>query len=75
MKKLSTGMDSTLENWIALSAAFFGENSPATNFLHEKAKDSPNGYKEEVIADEGQLLMVLGNLAYERGKSDDESRR
>lgn len=59
MRKLSTGQDSTLENWIALASVFFGENSKATEFLRNKAKESPNGEKEEVIADEGQLIMAL----------------
>lgn len=63
MKKLSTGQDSTLENWITYSSLVFGENSKATKFLKNKADDSPNGLQEEVIADEGQLIMVLARMA------------
>ncbi len=59
MKKISTGEDSTLENWIRLSNLFFGEDSRATEFLKNKAKQSPNGIQEEVIADEGQLILAL----------------
>lgn len=62
MYKLSTGQDSTLENWINLSSAFFGEDSKATKFLLQKAAESPNGRKEAVVADERQLLQLLGSL-------------
>jgi hypothetical protein len=65
MTKLSTGQDSTLENWIALSSLFFGKDSKPTKFLQEKANKSVNGVKEEVIADERQLLLVLMNIAKE----------
>lgn len=41
MKLLSTGQESTLENWIELSKAVFGENSKATAFLQDKANKSP----------------------------------
>lgn len=59
MHKLSTGMDSTLENWILMSRYVFGEDSNATKFLKQKAEKSPNGVKEEVLADEAQLIQVL----------------
>lgn len=62
MQKLSTGQDSTLENWIAMATAVFGAASPAVDFLKKKAKESPNGYKEEVIANEAQLLFVLMSI-------------
>lgn len=60
MKKISTGQDSTLRNWIDLSIFAFGEDSPATKFLQEKAEKG--SLDEEVIADEGQLLMLLHKL-------------
>lgn len=63
MKKLSTGQDSTLENWIALSNIAFGEESEAVQFLKYKAEDSPNGFQEEVIADEGQLILALAEMS------------
>lgn len=59
MKKLSTGQDSTLENWIKLSTMAFGKDSKATNFLEEKIKIYPEGLQEEVISDESQLITVL----------------
>lgn len=64
MRKLSTGDDSTLGNWRKLSAAVFGVDSKATKFLDQKIAESPKGEAEEVIADERQLLMVLGKLAF-----------
>lgn len=60
MNKLSTGHDSTLGNWYDLAVRVFGEDSPATQFLADKI--ASQGRDEEVIADEGQLLMVLGQL-------------
>jgi hypothetical protein len=63
MRKLSTGQDSTLGNWIALSKMTFGETSPATTFLQEKAEKATNGKDEEVIADERQLLHMLMTMA------------
>jgi hypothetical protein len=63
--KLSTGQDSTLENWIALSSLFFGKESKPTKFLQEKADKSEKGVKEEVIADERQLILVLMNMSKE----------
>lgn len=62
MKKLSLGIDSTLENWIGLASATFGKNSEPVKFLKKKAEESPNGLQEEVIADERQLLHVLGQM-------------
>lgn len=62
MKKLSTGKDSTLANWIELSKAFFGPDSKQTNYLVEKAEKAKNGMDEEVVADESQLLYVLLNM-------------
>ena len=62
MKKLSLGIDSTLENWIELSTIAFGDDSEPVRFLKRKVDESPNGLQEEVIADEGQLLMALGKM-------------
>lgn len=62
MKKLSTGKDSTLGNWIEMSAAVFGEDSEATKFLAIKVEVVNKGLDEEVIANEYQLIMVLFEL-------------
>lgn len=72
MRKLSTGMDSTLENWIAMSSIAFGEDSVPTNFLKAKAEKSPNGLQEEVVADEGQLIMALHFMNEEGNERLDE---
>jgi hypothetical protein len=64
MRKLSTGDDSTLGNYRKLAAAFFGEDSKAVSFLDEKIAESPNGENEEVVADEGQMVHLLGTLAF-----------
>lgn len=60
MKKLSIGLDSTLENWIMLSELYFGTFSDATKFLTDKAERE--GLQSEVLADEGQLIKVLKDM-------------
>lgn len=62
MRKLSTGQDSTLGNYRDLSAAFFGENSPQVKFLDDKIANDPDGRNSEVIADEGQMIYLLGSM-------------
>lgn len=66
MRKLSTGEDSTLANWILLCTAFFGKDSPATTLMQSKVAEAEHGEDEEVIADEPQLLRILGQLHLER---------
>jgi len=61
-RKLSTGDDSTLGNYRRLAAAVFGENSRAVAFLDEKIATSPERENEEVIADEGQMIYLLGTM-------------
>lgn len=62
MTKLSTGADSTLGEYRKLAVAFIGAGSKAVAFIDQKIKDSPNGEKEEVLADEGQMVHVLMSL-------------
>lgn len=62
MIKLSTGQDSTLGNYLALTKAFMGEDSEPAKFLEKKIAESPNGENEEVIADESQMLQLLGSM-------------
>jgi hypothetical protein len=62
MKMLSLGIPSTLGNWLMLCQSLFGKDSKPTKFILQKIADSPNGEEEEVIADEKQLLHVLGNM-------------
>ena len=61
MRKLSTGADSTLANYRKLAVALFGEQSQAVAFLDGKI--SEQGADEEVVADEGQMIYLLGSLA------------
>ena len=67
MKKLSTGDDSTLGNWLKLSEVVCGVESKATKFLEGKIKESSS--EEEVVVDEGQFLLVLMQL--HMGDNDD----
>ena len=60
MKKLSVGIDSTLGNYRKLCVTFFGEESPATKFIDSKI--ATDGENEEVIADESQMIYLLGNM-------------
>lgn len=62
MKKLSTGADSTLKEYRKLAIIVFGEGSKAVEFLDDKIKESANGEDEEVLADEGQMVMLLSSL-------------
>lgn len=72
MNQLSLGIDSTLGNWLMLCKVTFGEDSAPTKFIEKKIAESPKGEQEEVIADERQLLMVLGKMLVDEmeGKSD-----
>jgi hypothetical protein len=62
MIKLSTGQDSTLESYLMLCNLVFGEDSTQSKFIQSKADESPNGLKEEVVAHESQMLMLLGSM-------------
>jgi hypothetical protein len=62
MRKLSTGDDATLGSYKKLASAVFGDDSKAVKWLDEQIAESPNGENEEVIADEGQTVMLLGKI-------------
>lgn len=62
LKTLSTGQESTFENWIRLAALFYGTDSKAVMFLKDRAAEAEKGYMTEVIADERQLINVLTNI-------------
>lgn len=66
MRKLSIGLDATLENYRKMSVLVFGEDSAAVKFIDKKIVASPNGAKEEVLADESQMIYTLFSL--EEGK-------
>jgi hypothetical protein len=62
IKMLSTGQPSTLGNYLILCRLVFGRQSRQAQFIEDKIADSPKGENEEVIADESQMLHLLGNL-------------
>uniref|UniRef100_A0A6M3IV21 Uncharacterized protein n=1 Tax=viral metagenome TaxID=1070528 RepID=A0A6M3IV21_9ZZZZ len=64
MQKLSTGDDATLGNYRKLAVAVFGEGK-ATKFLDDKIQASPNGEQEEVLADERQMVHLLGTMTFQ----------
>lgn len=59
---LSTGQDSTLGNYRKMTAAIFGEDSKAVEFLDKKIAESPNGENEEVIVEESQAVLMLSTI-------------
>jgi hypothetical protein len=62
MKKLSTGVNSTLGEYKKLTTAVFGEESSAVKFLEKKIKEAPNGEHEQVLQDECQMIVLLLNI-------------
>ena len=62
MNMLSVGLPSTLGSYLKLCDTFFGKESKQSKFIQAKIDESPNGDKEEVIQDEGQMVYLLGNL-------------
>lgn len=62
MNMLSIGLPSTLGSYLNLCKLCFGDDSPQTKFIQSKIDESPNGEAEEVIAEESQMLMLLGAM-------------
>jgi len=73
MTKMSTGDDATLGNYRKMAVAVFGEDSKPVKFLDDKIKDSPNGANDEVIADERQMVHLLGTMAFQHRGVDQPS--
>ena len=67
MKTISTGEPSNLETYrnIALALSLQNENSKAVKFIDKKIQESPNKEKEEVIADESQMMYLILTLIKE----------
>ena len=61
MKTISTGEPSNLETYrnIALALSLQNENSKAVKFIDKKIQESPNKEKEEVIADEREVIHLI----------------
>ena len=66
MKTISTGEPSNLETYRNIALALTGnENSKAVKFIDKKIQESPNKEKEEVIADEREVIHLILTLIKE----------
>ena len=66
MRTISTGEPSNLETYRNIALALTGnKNSKAVKFFDKKIKESPNKEKEEVIADERQMMYLILTLIKE----------
>ena len=67
MKTISTGEPSNLETYrnIASALSLQNENSKAVKFIDKKIQESPNKEKEEVIADEREVIHLILTLIKE----------
>lgn len=67
MRTISTGEPSNLETYrnIALALSLQNENSKAVKFINKKIQESPNKEKEEVIADEREVIHLILTLIKE----------
>ena len=67
MKTISTGEPSNLETYrnIALALSLQNENSKAVKFIDKKIQERPNKEKEEVIADEREVINLILTLIKE----------
>ena len=67
MRTISTGEPSNLETYrnIALALSLQNENSKAVKFFNKKIQESPNKEKEEVIADEREVIHLILTLIKE----------
>ena len=67
MRTISTGEPSNLETYrnIALALSLQNENSKAVKFIDKKIQESPNKEKEEVIADEREVIHLILTLIKE----------
>jgi len=59
---LSTGHPSTLGSYRKLACAVFGEDSAPVKFLDSKIAESPGKENEIVVADERQMINLLGTM-------------
>ena len=67
MRTISTGEPANLETYrnIALALSLQNENSKAVKFIDKKIEESLNKEKEEVIADERQMMYLILTLIKE----------
>ena len=67
MKTISTGEPSNFETYrnIALALSLQNKNSKAVKFIDKKTQESHNKEKEEVIADEREVIHLILTLIKE----------
>ena len=66
MRTISTGEPSNLETYRNIALALTGnKNSKAVKFFDKKIQESPNKEKEEVIADEKEVIHLILTLIKE----------
>ena len=66
MKTISTGEPANLETYRNIALALTGnKNSKAVKFFDKKIQESPNKEKEEVIADEREVIHLILTLIKE----------
>ena len=66
MRTISTGESANLEIYRNIALALTGnKNSKAVKFFDKKIKESPNKEKEEVIADEREVIHLILTLIKE----------
>lgn len=66
MRTISTGEPSNLETYRNIALALTGnKNSKAVKFIDKKIQESPNKEKEEVIADEREVIHLILTLIKE----------
>ena len=66
MRTISTGESANLEIYRNIALALTGnKNSKAVKFIDKKIKESPNKEKEEVIADEREVIHSILTLIKE----------
>ena len=66
MKTISTGEPANLETYRNISLALTGnKNSKAVKFIDKKIQESPNKEKEDVIADEREVIHLILTLIKE----------
>ena len=66
MKTISTGEPSNLETYRNIALALTGnKNSNVVKFIDKKIQESPNKEKEEVIADEREVIHLILTLIKE----------
>lgn len=68
VRTISTGKPSTLKTYYDIAVALFGEGSKPAEFLADKAAEQ--GWDEEVVADERQMIYLIGTM----GTSADNER-